>query len=217
VDQFIFLFLGLGYTGLFLWGIFLVRKRGLFQLSNVLLLVIFGLMYNNFLIGFGNSIGGGNLLETLSYGRFWLHALFTPTLILFAWSIYDSMNLNGNKNTVWKTLAYLITVILIIYEFLSTINNLNLKPHWENSILTYISTSESNNSFMVMIVTLIIGFVGFILMRKAHFPWLLYGTIVMVLGGILAIWIKHSAIMNIFEFIFIISLMVTKQHVINKR
>ena len=47
--------------------------------------VVFGLIWDNFVLGLGRFLGEGDLLKTLSYPRFWLHALLTPLMIMFVW------------------------------------------------------------------------------------------------------------------------------------
>jgi len=88
MDTFIFFMLVFGYVCLLIWGLLLAKGHGFLNLGNLLLLVILGLVYDNLIIATGRFIGEGSVLENLSYVRFWLHALFTPTLILFAWYIF---------------------------------------------------------------------------------------------------------------------------------
>lgn len=42
---------------------------------------IFGLFYDNLIIGVGSFIGEGGLLEILNAGRFYIHVLITPLKI----------------------------------------------------------------------------------------------------------------------------------------
>src|SRR5699024_3843192 len=114
MDMSLYIFLGFGYMGLLILRIFLARNHRLFNLTNVRFLVIIGLIYDNLIIAFGKFIGEGNLLKSLSYIRFWLHALFTPTLILLAWDICFRSGLLWAKKLFWKVLAYLITIGLIL-------------------------------------------------------------------------------------------------------
>src|SRR5699024_2414980 len=163
---------------------------------------------------FGRFIGEGNVLESLSYVRFWLHALFTPTLILFAWSIYSRTGLPWAKKRFWKVLAHLITIGLILYELFASVKGLKLEPSWKNGVLTYESAGQSVGPFMVISITIILGIVGLLLVIKFRFFWLFIATLVMISGGILAIWIKNFPIMNVLEFLFIVSLLWTKQFLI---
>lgn len=211
MDTFLFFSLGFGYLCLFIWVIFPRRRHSLLNLTNVLLLVILGLIYDNLVIAIGSFIGEGDLLQGLSYVRFWLHALFTPTLILFAWSICFRIGLPWAKKTFCKVFVYLMTIGFILYELLTSIRGLELESNWRNDVLTYENASQSDSPVMVILITLVLGIVGFILMRKFHFSWVFVGTLVMILGSILAIWIKNYQIMNVLEFLFIISLLMTRQ------
>ncbi|MGJ7913064.1 hypothetical protein [Neobacillus sp. LXY-1] len=206
----LYFFLAIGYFCLFIWGLFLSRKNGFVDLTNVLLLVIIGLIYDNSIIGFGRFMGEGNSLEKLSYLRFWLHALFTPTLVLFAWSICVRVGLPWAKKIFWKVLAILLTFGLILYELLTSVKGLVLEPKWRNDVLTYERAVHSENPVMVILVTLVILIVSIIFIRRLHFPWLFIGTILMIAGGLLTIWTKNFAMMNVFEFVFIVSLLLTK-------
>lgn len=217
MDTFLFFLLGFGYVCLLIWGIFLARDLGLFNLANVLLLVIFGLVYDNLIIALGRFIGEGNVLESLSYVRFWLHALFTPTLILFAWSIYFRTGLPWAKKMYWKVLAYLMTIGLIFYELFASVKGLKLEPIWKNGVLTYESAGQPGSPYMVIIITLVLGIIGLLLMKKFRFFWLLIGTLIMISGSILTIWIKDFPIMNVLEFLLIVSLLLTKQFVVRKK
>lgn len=206
-------FLVLCYLSLFIWGIFLTRKHGVLNLNHVLLLVIIGLVYDNLIIALGKYIGEGNTLIYLSYMRYWLHALFTPTLILFAWDIYSRTRPITNKNkTRWKVGTYLITIGFICYELFTLIKGLKLEPVWKNGVLTYEDTGQSV-SLMVVFITLILGLVGLHLIIKYRFFWLLFATLTMIIGSVLTIWIKNFPIMNVMELLFIFSLLLTKQFI----
>lgn len=208
MNTIIYFLLGLGNFFLLLLGIYLARKYGFSSIGNVILFVLLGLVYDNVMIALGRYIGEGTTLESLSIVRYWLHALFTPTLILFAWSTYYRTGLPSAKKTIWKVIAAVSTIGLILYELFTTIAGLDLKPIWKNGVLTY---GASSNAIMVVVITVVIGIVGFILMKKFCFPWLFIGTTTMISGGILASWINNFPIMNVLEVLFMVSLLLTKQ------
>lgn len=207
----LYFFLAISYLCLFVWGIILTKQSRLLHLNSVLLLVIIGLFYDNLIIAIGRFIGEGNLLESLNYVRFLLHALFTPTLILFAFGICLGTGLPWAKRTFWKVIASLMTLGLILYELFTSVFKLDLEPNWKNGVLTYTKSGHSSSPIMVIIVTLVLVIVGYILAKNFRFPWLLIGTIVMISGGLLTIWIKHESVMNIVELILIVTLLITWQ------
>ncbi|MDN4494377.1 phospholipid phosphatase [Ureibacillus aquaedulcis] len=209
MNTFIYFLLAFGYVVLLVWGLIL-SKKNMWNLTNVLLLVIIGLIYDNFIIAAGRFIGEGQLLEGLNYARFWLHALFTPTLVLFAFGICSKLGLPWAKKTFWKVIFGLITLALILYELFTSAIGLNLRTRKENGLLSYESV-ESAGPIMVILVTVVLVIVGIILLKNFHFPWLLIGTLVMIGGSILGIWIKNFPLTNILEFLLILSLLLTKQ------
>ncbi|MFC7686423.1 phospholipid phosphatase [Ureibacillus sp. GCM10028918] len=209
MNTFIYFLLAFGYLGLLVWGLIL-SKKDIWNLTNVLLLVIVGLIYDNLIIAAGSFIGEGELLEGLSYARFCLHALFTPTLVLFAFGICSNLGLIWAKKTYWKVIFSFITLGLVVYELFTSVIGLELRAKEENGLLSYESV-ESAGPVMVILVTVVLVIVGIILLKKFRFPWLLTGTLVMIFGSLLGIWIKNFPITNILEFLLILSLLLTKQ------
>src|SRR5699024_12088329 len=100
------------------------------------------------------------------------------------------------------------------YELFASVKGLKLEPSWKNGVLTYESAAQSVCPFMVIFITISLGIIGLLLMIKFRFFWLFIGTLVMISGGILAIWIKNFPIMNVLEFLFIVSLLWTKQFLV---
>ncbi|WP_426186037.1 hypothetical protein [Microbacterium sp. TWP3-1-2b2] len=87
MDTFIFLGFAVAYLALLIWGISLVVARRRAVVSDLALLVVLGLVYDNTVIGLGTMIGEGAALEGLNSARYWMHALLTPLLVLVAWHV----------------------------------------------------------------------------------------------------------------------------------
>jgi hypothetical protein len=77
MDPYIYALYSLIYLILFLWGLKASIKLGILRWMDVLLLVTFGLVYDNLILAFGSLIGEGSFLKTMNLLRFWFHALFT--------------------------------------------------------------------------------------------------------------------------------------------
>lgn len=209
MNTFIYMLLAFGYLCFLIWGLIL-SNRNLVSLTNVLMLVILGLFYDNSIIALGKFIGEGQMLEGLSTVRFLLHALFTPLLILFAWGIGFRLGLPWTKKKFWKVIFTIMTLGLILYELVTSVFGLKLKAKEANGLLTY-ENIESVSPVMVILVTIVLFIMGCILVKKFHFPWLFIGTSIMILGSFLAVWITDFPIMNVLEFLLILSLLLTKQ------
>src|SRR5699024_5006927 len=73
------------YVVLLAWGLALAARHRWATPANIPLLIVAGLVYDNAVLATGRLIGEGPLLEALNLGRFWIHALVTPLLVVFAW------------------------------------------------------------------------------------------------------------------------------------
>jgi len=164
----------------------------------------------------GRVIGEGQFLLNLTYLRFWFHALFTPLLIIFVLKISEKVELKWAKNETSKMFIVLLTIGLIIYEWYQAIRELKLEPKWEQDVLMYESAGEQGLPIMVLVTTFIVGWVGVLLWKHQKYRWLFIGTAAMVVGSILGVWFKTSPIMNIFELIFILSLLLMKKYQIKR-
>lgn len=211
VNTTIYSLLTISYLILLIWDIQLIRKQKQIDFSFVLLFVIFGLIYDNFVLSIGRFIGQGKLLANLSCLRFWFHALFTPMLIIFVWQISKNLRLKWANSEISKVTIFLLTLGLIIYQWYQSIRQLKLEASWERDVLLYESAVEQNIPFMVLITTVIVGWVGILLWKHQKFYWLFIGTAIMIVGSALSIWFKNIPIMNLFELLFIVSLLLTSK------
>ncbi len=199
----------MAYLAVLIWGLMKHQKTA----SAILFFVILALIYDNGLLTFGHLIGEGKLLETLSYGRFWLHAILTPTLILFSLFI---MREAGIKFAQYTWAAFLfggLMIIAIIVEYLLQLKELQLKSQDMYGALSY--TSEHNGSgppLMIIIVVLALIVASIVLTRSAKWWWMLVGTAVMTVGSVLPFDIGSNMLPNALELFLIITLMKTAIH-----
>lgn len=205
----------ISYILLFIWGIFLFRselqfnKKFRFDETMYIFFVIFALLYDNVIILFGSKIGEGNVLETLSSVRFFFHAIFTPTLILFIWKICERLNLQVATTNLSKIIAYIFTIILIVYELYSSVIPLQLQVSYEHTILTYKSI-ENKTPWMIIVVMVTLSIIAIIFVHKFRF-YILFAGITLVVIGFLFVTLLGEPIMNIFELFLLISLLLTKR------
>jgi ABC-type multidrug transport system permease subunit len=97
----------------------------------------------------------------------------------------------------------------------TSIRGLELEPKWQNGILTYENISQSGTPVMIIFITLILSIVGIIFIIKFRFYWLFTGILVMALGSVLGAWLKFEPLMNILEFVLIVSLLLTKRFLVH--
>lgn len=212
VDTLLFFGYVVAYSVLLVWGIRLAQTNGWKSLSNVLLLVIAALVYDNAVLALGRFIGEGTLLENLSFPRFYLHAFFTPLLVLFALSSLRRAGVDWAFKKWANLLFYGLTLSLIIYELLIEMQGLDLVSGWEYGVLSYSNATASNGiPLMVLIVSVVLIIASLYVWRKQQWPWFFIATVIMFVGNAIPFPLPSAAITNAFELILLIGLFFTKR------
>jgi hypothetical protein len=172
--------------------------------------VIIGLVYDNTIISTGRFIGEGTLLENLNYLRYWIHAFFTPLLVLFAWKTIEQADIDWAGGKWAGFSAVLITIALILVELFTEVFGLGLQPEWEYGVLTYSSADASGGPpLMVLIVSLVLLIASIITWRKQKWIWFFIGSVAIIAGSAVQLPIESGAVTNLFELALLISLSAT--------
>lgn len=196
------------YLLLAIWGLsFILKQDGRFSLSIFLLVVTVALVWDNAVIASGKFIGEGSLLESLNVSRFWSHAFFTPTLVLFGcWVIEQIRSFRSyRKDTRTRYIAGIVTLGLVSFEVYETMQKTFVSVR-EYGVLRYGSQETSGPPIMVIIVILILLVISVMVFVKQRWGWMLAGVLLMLLGSAITISVESSAVTNAFELIFILSL-----------
>ena len=204
MDATLFGLFALAYSSVLLWGIIKHTKTA----SVILFVVVLSLIYDNVVLAFGNVMGEGTLLKGLTYGRFWMHALFTPTLILFSYFILKEAKLPIAYKKWTKTLFVLLTVTAIMMEIILNTIGLHFEIQKEYGVLSYTST-EHTAPVMIILVTGALLFTAITLGWKRKWWWMLVGVIIMSIGSVLPLEIGSNALTNVLELFLICMLMLT--------
>ena len=146
----------------------------------LLWLVLIGLFYDNLIIGIGQFVGEGSLLETLSVGRFWIHALLTPTMIIFGFGVLRRAGIPWAQGRTAHTLICVVATLLILLGAYSDILRLDLYSTPSANILRYRNEGGLPGPPLPAIVSIIflIGY-GVSLWRNRAWPWLAVGAMLM--------------------------------------
>lgn len=211
MDTIIYLTLTIAYLVLFIWGIQLANRHGWIRMENVLLLVILALLYDNAILGLGKYIGEGEVLQSLSVVRYWLHALITPLLVLFAWRTLVNADVEWAKSNVVRWIAILLTLSLIIYDLAFEVWNIGLEPAWKNGVLSYqVVNNEGNLPIMIIGVSVVLFITSLFIWIKQRWPWCFIGILFMSITPLLGTWLGSDAFHNIGEFVLLQSLLATR-------
>lgn len=209
MDPLIFGLFAIAYVGILIGGLQKHRKIA----SAIIFLTVIGLIYDNFILAIGQWIGEGALLENLSYARFWIHALLTPTLILFSLFVLREAGIRVARKT-WVTVSFVILwIAATVVEFVVELRGLELTLEESYGVLSYASSeSASGPPAMILIVLFGLLIAAILLAWKKKWWWMLLGTIVMTIGSAVPFNIGSDAATNAFELFLIITLVGTAIH-----
>lgn len=213
MDTIIYLLLSLTYLGLLIIGLRSANHHGWLKMSNVLFIVILALLYDNGILALGKWIGEGKLLEVLNKARYWMHALFTPLLVLFAWNTLIRAQIAWAKKPIIQGLIGLLTLGLILFEMGSVTLGLSMEPSWKYGVLSYKNVGGHHGPpVMITGVSLMLLVTSIVIWWKQKWPWYFLGILFMGLPAMGHLFLKSNAFHNISELILIIGLLATKLH-----
>ena len=209
MDSYIFSLFALAYIVLLIWLLWKHAKSA----SIILVFVILALIYDNAILAAGDVLDDSGLLKILSVPRFWLHALFTPLLIIFSYFILVEARVPFAQKT-WVAILYTMgTIVAIIAEYVLVLKDLSLKVKDEFGVISYTSSVESSGPpVMIILVICALVVTSIVLAWKRKFWWMLGGILVMAIASAITPFIESNAITNLSELCLVIALVVTAIH-----
>lgn len=199
------------YAALLAWGLVLAVRRGPATPANLPLLVVAGLVYDNLVIASGRYLGEGALLEGLSYGRFWLHAVLTPLLVVWSWHAMRRAGARWASRRWAAWAAVLVAVALAVLEFVTVSAGLRLEAGVEYGVLSYSEADPASGPpLMVLVVAAALLWAGIAVWRRQRWIWLLAGSALMAVASAGTIPVESGAVTNLFELILLASVVATK-------
>ena len=150
----------------------------------LLLLVLAGLFYDTLVIGIGKFIGEGDLLKTLNAGRFYVHALLTPAMMIFGFGVLRKAGVKWAQGKTAHIVICVITTLLIALGAYSDILQLDLQTKTVADTLRYINEGGMKGPPIPAILTIIFLIVaGISLWRHTGWMWLAMGAILMFIAA----------------------------------
>lgn len=215
MDTFLYILYTFLYTALLIWGLYGISKQELAKWSSVIYIVILPLIYDNLILATGKWIGEGELLESLNFSRFCLHALITPLLVMYSIGTLRESGSEWAKKKWLVIVGIIYTIGLMVFEFLVEVVGLEIEVVKEYGVVSYSNVEEATGPpIMVLFVTLILIVASAIVWKKTKWPIFFIGAIVMTIGSTLPLNIESGAVTNAFELFLIFTLIWTKRRLI---
>ncbi|WP_419958380.1 phospholipid phosphatase [Psychrobacillus psychrotolerans] len=215
MDTFLYFLYTFLYTALLIWGLYGIRKQELAKWSSVIYIVILPLIYDNLILATGKWIGEGELLESLNFSRFCLHALITPLLVMYSIGTLRESGIEWAKKKWLVIVGIIYTIGLMVFEFSVEVVGLEIEVVKEYGVVSYSNVEEATGPpIMVLLVTLILIVASAIVWKKTKWPIFFIGAIVMTIGSAVPLNIESGAVTNAFELFLIFTLIWTKRRLI---
>lgn len=212
MDTFLYFLYTLLYTALLIWGLYGIRKQELARWSSVIYIVILPLIYDNLILATGKWIGEGELLESLNFSRFCLHALITPLLVMYSIGTLRESGIEWAKKKWLVIVGLIYTIGLMVLEFSVEVVGLEIEVVKEYGVVSYSNVEEATGPpIMVLLVTLILIVASAIIWKKTKWPIFFIGAVVMTIGSAVPFNIDSGAVTNAFELFLIFTLICTKR------
>lgn len=216
MDPVIFAVLALGHLLLLAYALRDAARGGWATPASLPLLVLVGLVYDNGILALGSFVGEGALLEGLNAARYWIHALVTPGLVLFAWHVAARASRDAGRATWLRgrpaaTVAALVVAGLVVLE-LFTVAGLDLEVRREHGVLAYEDVGSGGPPVMVLVVALALVAAGAVALWLQGWWWLLVGSLVMTAGSAVPAPDWSGAVTNVLELVLLTSVVATRHH-----
>ena len=157
----------------------LARRFGVGALSA--LIVTLGLVYDNGVIALGTVVGARATLEALNWPRYWIHALCTPLLILFASGAAVRAGLGWARRPSVRGAFRLVTAALIAYGVIVELPAA-LEPNDAGGVLRYEGAGGSSVPVPAIATNLALIAVGIALWPARGWPWLAVASVAALVG-----------------------------------
>ena len=192
-------------------GIIGVKKTAKFRSSYaiLILIVIFGLAYDNFVLGIGNFIGKGETLKTLNAPRFYVHALFTPAMAIATFGMMRRFEISWAQSKTWHILICTLATALIVLGAYTDIFYLDLVANESSGVLRYSNEFEfmKGPPIPAVVTILLVLVFGVFIWKQAGWPWLFVAALIMFLTAPFA---SMPIMQNIGEIAFAVGLITTE-------
>lgn len=173
----VFLLYALVHAGLFVWAL---RLLLLYRHAATvpLLVVTFGLIYDNAMLAAGGLIGHGELLKQLSVPRFFMHAFGTPLLMLSSLGLVQRSGADWARRPLVAALVATLTISMIAVGVEADLISLELEAKRTADLVSYGNAATDGPPIAPVVTILVLIAAGIVVWRRGGGPWLLGGALV---------------------------------------
>ncbi len=150
----------------------------------VLLAILAGLVYDALVILLGRFIGQGGFLSALNLGRFAVHALFTPLLMIFGFGILRRAGIGWAQSKTNHTVVCLAATLLVLLGIYADLVRVDMQPRAVMDTLRYVNEGGIKGPPLASLITMLFLLVaGVMLWRRVRWMALALGSLVMFVAA----------------------------------
>lgn len=166
------------------WQTFQTNQKARSSYTLLLLLVLVGLAYDVSVIALGRFVGEGNLLKALNAGRFIIHALVTPSMMIFGFGVLRKAGVPWAQSRTTHIVVCVFVTLLIALGAYSDIFALDLQLRTVLDTLRYVNEGGIKGPPIPAVLAMIFLIVaGISLWRKTGWKWLAIGGMLMFIAA----------------------------------
>jgi hypothetical protein len=167
-------------AGLF---VYVLRLQGVQKLPRaLLLLVIFGLVYDNGMCSAGFLIGEGQVLKWLTIPRFVLHVFLTPLICVICLKLSRGARVPAALTKSAAGAAWALAIVLMAVGYFQDLASLDLAPRSLLGVVTY-THPKSMPPIAAIVVNFLSIAASILIWRRTRWPWLFITSVLMLLLG----------------------------------
>ena len=145
---------------------------------NLLLALMAGLLYDNFISGIGFLIGEGELLKGLNLVRYVVHAFATPLLCYIVFAIARKLGVKLFQNRMLEIAVWIMIAGFMLLGYLHEVAPMDLVPKIRWGVLNYVHAVASP-PLAAILINIFVIIVAVFIWRATRWPVLLITSILM--------------------------------------
>ncbi|WP_144121212.1 hypothetical protein [Catellatospora sichuanensis] len=164
---------------LILAGLAARRRSAAGPAAALVAVICVGLAYDSGAVAIGRLLGFGSALEAVNAPRFWIHAVFTPLLIVAAAALAARLGVTALARRAVRIAGGVLVTALIALGVADDIIALRLEPRGYADTLRYGNAATAGPPIPAIVTMVVLVVIGVLVWRVARFPWLCLGALAM--------------------------------------
>ena len=166
-----------------IWAVALYRRRRSVGAFTVALPIVL-LVWDNAVVALGAAMGEGALLRLLSYPRFAGHALLTPIWIVTAFEFGRRAGVPWLQSRSSRIAEWSLYGVMVLLGVIRSLVLLDMQPVSQAELVYYTNKGGfPGPPIPALVMVLVVIVIGFALLRRLGWPWMLAGGVVMFVAA----------------------------------